>query len=187
LDGVLLSPDQISSAMATTGLKVTKTLSVMYDDRASVADTDCRALSDTAEQTAYFSSGWSAMHGRMLEDAGEIARDKYLVRQVIVLFPSAGEAAAFFTASAKRWPACSNRTFTSTVSGIFGQWDVGPVSNLDGTLSATKTQENANGWACQRALTVANNAAIDVSACSYNPADSAVNIAHQIAAKAQHR
>jgi hypothetical protein len=32
-------------------------------------------------------------------------------------------------------------------------------------------------------LTVANNVAIDVTACSGNPADSAVNIARQIAAK----
>ena len=69
---------------------------------------------------------------------------------------------------------------------IFGQWVVGPVSNTAGTLSATKTQVNADGWACQRALTVANNVAIDVSACSYNPVDSGVKIAHQIAQEHQH-
>lgn len=180
LEGLLLSPDQISAAMVTSGLKVTKTLSELFDGRASVADTDCRALSDPAEQTAYFGSGWSAIHGQMLEDAGSIARDKYMVRQILVLFPSAGHAGAFFTASAQRWPGCSNRPFTNTVNKIFGQWVVGPISNTDGTLSATKTQVNADGWACQRALTVANNVVVDVSACSYNPADSGVKIAHQI-------
>jgi PknH-like extracellular domain len=62
-------------------------------------------------------------------------------------------------------------------------WTVGPVSNTNGTLSATRPQVGGNGWTCQRALTVANNVAIDVSACSYTQSDSAINIAHQIAAK----
>jgi hypothetical protein len=60
---------------------------------------------------------------------------------------------------------------------------VGPVSNTNGTLSATETQEGSSGYTCQRALTAANNVAIDVLACSSNQSDSAVNIAHQIAAK----
>jgi hypothetical protein len=61
---------------------------------------------------------------------------------------------------------------------------VGPVSNTNGTLSATQTLSVP--WeSCQRALTVANNVAIDVEACSTNRSDSqsgsAVAIAHQIA------
>jgi hypothetical protein len=62
-------------------------------------------------------------------------------------------------------------------------WTVGPIANTNGTLSTTRTLEGGNGWACQRALTVRNNVAIDVAACSANPADAAVNIADQIAAK----
>lgn len=64
---------------------------------------------------------------------------------------------------------------------------VGPVSNTNGTLSTTKTTQGANGVTCQRALTVANNVAIDIGGCRQNRSashpDSAVNIAHQIAAK----
>jgi hypothetical protein len=66
---------------------------------------------------------------------------------------------------------------------------VGPVSNTDATLSATATVEQGywNWTSCQRALTVANNVAIDAIACSENrsdsQSDSGVNIAHQIAAK----
>jgi serine/threonine-protein kinase len=60
---------------------------------------------------------------------------------------------------------------------------VGPVSNINGTLSATKTRVNANGWTCQRALTVAANVAIDVTACTHNQPGPAVNIAKEIAAK----
>jgi hypothetical protein len=68
-------------------------------------------------------------------------------------------------------------------------WIVGPVSNTDGVLSAHRTlQPGYWKWqTCQRALTVANNVAVDILACSENRADSqsdaGVNIARQIAAK----
>ncbi len=182
LPGLLPGPDQISAEMGTTGLKVTKSLTDFADYSSSVADLDCRVGSETAEKAGYYGSGFSAVQRQILEDAGDIATDKYFVTQALVLFPTAGQAADFFTASARRWPACSDRSFTSTIGGrIFGRWDVGEVSNTDRTLSASKTQENSNGWACQRALTVANNVAIDIEWCSYDPADSAVEIAHQIA------
>jgi serine/threonine kinase PknH len=107
---------------------------------------------------------------------------------------SAHDAGAFFTASAQSWPACANRQFTVNVAGKLDRvWTVGPVSNTNGTLSATKTVCGGNSswtwywFSCQRALTVANNVAIAVMACSANrsdsQSDSAVNIAHQIAAK----
>jgi hypothetical protein len=102
----------------------------------------------------------------------------------VVLFSSAHDAGAFFTASAQQWPACSNRQFIQTVPGRADVvWTVGPVTNMNGTLSTTETGRSNRSTTCQRALTVANNVAIDVNACSTNPADSAVNIAHQIAAK----
>jgi hypothetical protein len=108
----------------------------------------------------------------------------------VALFASAHDATAFFTAAAQSWPACSNRQFSFATASQPNQpsqppviWSVGPVSNSNGTLKATKTREGGNGWTCQRALTVAGNVAADVVACSYSPSDSAVNIADQIAAK----
>ena len=50
-------------------------------------------------------------------------------------------------------------------------------------MTGHTTREGGKGWACQRALTVSNNIAVDVAACSVNPAQAAVIIAHQIAAK----
>jgi hypothetical protein len=58
---------------------------------------------------------------------------------------------------------------------------VGPLSNTNGTLSATVTPANSLG-VCDRALTVANNVAIDVTAC-VGPPGAAISIADQIAAK----
>jgi serine/threonine-protein kinase len=103
------------------------------------------------------------------------------VFQAVVLFSSAQEASSFFTASTQSWQACSNRSFTISANGHSQVQNVGPVSNTDGTLSATITPANSPGG-CERALTVANNVAIDVSGC-LGPPDAVVNIAHQIAAK----
>lgn len=119
-----------------------------------------------------------------LHEPGAASQAAHYVAQSVVLFPSAHDAAAFFTASAQHWPACSNRRFNVTFPGDPDEvWTVGPVSNTNGTLSTPYSQEGANGWTCQRVLTMANNGAIDIKTCSYNQSDpAAVNIAHQVAA-----
>ncbi|MFZ3271817.1 MAG: sensor domain-containing protein [Mycobacterium sp.] len=181
LDGLLPSPDQVNTAMGATTMKLGKQFTALSDSSPHIADNDCLVMNFPAQAQVYAGSGWSAVHGQEFADGANIAEDKYLAAQYLVLFPSAGQAASFFTASSQRWPACSNRQYTYTDPQ--GVWDVGPVSNTNGTLSVMRTQENVGGWACQRALTVRNNVAIDIQTCSYNPADAAVNIAGQIAGK----
>lgn len=122
-----------------------------------------------------------------LHEPGAASQAAHYVAQSVVLFPSAHDAAAFFTASAQHWPACSNRRFNVTFPGDPDEvWTVGPVSNTNGTLSATLTgilARNGASGTCERALTVANNVAIDIDACGANPSGAAVNIADQIAVK----
>jgi hypothetical protein len=186
LAGLLLSPADINTAMGVTGMRVTADHSALADISAHVPDKDCRAIQSAGETSRYTGSGWGAAREQILEDGPDTDHYKNLLLQWVVSFPSADRAAAFFTASSQRWLACSNRTFTYTVNkpGTADLvYDAGPVSNRDGILSDTFTQEGTGGWACQRALTVTNNIAIDITACSLNPADSAVDIAHQIAAK----
>jgi serine/threonine kinase PknH len=186
LGGLLLSPVQVNTAMGATGMTVGGTTAAMTDSSANVADKACLPMQGPAEATVYGGSGWSAVRGQALKEPG----DPWIhgADQYVVLFSSAHDAGAFFTASAERWPACANRQYSVTLPG---QPDhavlVGPVSNINGTLSAPQTFTANNGiGTCQRALTVANNVAVDVVTCFNNlPAqsDSAVNIAHQIAAK----
>jgi PknH-like extracellular domain len=110
----------------------------------------------------------------------------------LVLFPSATEANAFFTASSKAWAACADR-----------QWTVPPERADDAEQRMqTKSLANANGvlsltvignivgqgvnitLTCQRALTVRNNLAIDITACGKDPGDTGVTIANQIGGRA---
>ena len=194
LQGLLLSPEQISTAMGTTELAVKGTTGAMPDVADEVPDEACRPIVSPAEAQVYQGSGWSTMLGQVLAEPGP--RFRHRVEQTVVSFPSAKEAGAFFTASAQSWPACADRHFTLVAMGTDMAHTAGPVSNTNGTLSVTQNQDGAElVFSCQRALTVANNIVIDVMACSLKPTDAesdvqgdnssdvAIDIAHQIAAK----
>src|ERR1700736_2961421 len=178
LDGLLLTPEQVNTAMGATEMTVTKTHTSMSDDSATMAPKECLAIDGSAQAQVYAGSGYTAERDQTLQEGDNFT---HYVEQAVVLFPSAKQAGAFFTASAQQWPACRQYTHTQTNS----LWAVGPISNTNGTLSTTATQQNAkaHGWVCGRALAIRNNVAIDVNTCSANPTDSAVNIANQIAAK----
>jgi len=151
----------------------------MSDDSANIPDQDCLFIDAPAEAPVYNGSGWRAVRSRYPNDVDQA----HQVWQAVVSFPSANDAARFFGASVQRWPACSNRQYHYINDP--GQpdtvWTVGQIANISGdTLSATRGGEEG---ACQRALTVSNNIAIDVATCPNNPGNTAVIIAHQIAAK----
>jgi hypothetical protein len=178
LDGLLLGPEQVNTAMGATEMAVTKTHTSMSDDSATMAPKECLAIDGSAQAQVYADSGYTALRDQTLQEGDNFT---HYVEQAVVFFPSAKQAGAFFNVSAQQWPACHQYTHTQTNS----EWTVGPVSNTNGTLSTSATQQNANapGWSCGRAMAIKNNVVIDINTCSANPADSAVNIANQIAAK----
>jgi serine/threonine kinase PknH len=178
LDRLLLSPAEINTAIGTTGIQVIETSAVMSDNSANIPDKDCRFNLPT-QASVYDGSGWIATRPQYLSDSSHV------VQQAVVSFPSANDAARFFSASAQRWEACSMRQFHFIAPGQPDKvWTVGPIAITNGTLSTTDTQVGAGGFACQRALAVSNNVAIDVAVCAVNPAhDSVFNIVDQIAAK----
>ena len=178
LDGVLLSPAEIEIAMNANGITVNGTSTEMSDDSASIPDQDCLFIDAPAEAPVYNGSGWRAVRSRYLNDVDWA----HQVWQAVVSFSSANDAARFFGASVQRWPACSNRQyhFVNDPGQPDTVWTVGPIVKISDTLSATRGGERS---ACQRALTVSNNIAIDVAACPNNPGNTAVKIADQIAAK----
>jgi hypothetical protein len=188
LDGLLLSPAEIEIAMNANGITVDGTSTEMSVDSANIPDQDCRFIAAPAETSVYNGSGWIAMRSQHLGEPGDDFAHQ--VWQAVVSFPSANDAARFFSASVQRWPACSNRQYhyindPGQYINDPGQPDVvfmvGPIVKISDTLSTTR--EGGEEGACQRALTVSNNIAIDVAACPNNPGNTAVKIADQIAAK----
>jgi hypothetical protein len=142
---------------------------------------------NAAQAVSYGNSGYVGVRGNELKDfrllqgqqGQNLVPGNHEVHQNLVAFPTAAQAATFFSGSSQSWQACHSWTHTTTGA----VWTVGSVTNVNGTLAATIIQEGAEGWACQRALTLANNMILDITVCSFAPDDQAVTIAHQIAAK----
>ena len=176
LKGFLLSPEQINTAMGATDMRVMDSGVAMSDDSGMMKPKECLAIDGSTRAKVYAGSNFMAERDQTLQDGYHLT---HFAEQAVVLYPSAKKADAFLTASAQQWPACHQYTRIQT------QWTVGAISNTNGTLSTIATQQNANapGWGCGRALAARNNVVIDVTTCSANPADSAVTIANQIAAK----
>lgn len=179
IKGLLLNVEQINAAMEATDMKVTQRHDALSDDSATMEPRECLAIDGAAQALVYAGSGYTAVREQTLRDGDDSA---HYANQAVVLFPTAKQAASFFDESAKQWPACNEYTHTQSGS----RWIPGPITNANGVLSITATQENAgiSAWAaCGRALAVRNNVIIDVNTCSPDPKDSAVKIANQIAAK----
>jgi hypothetical protein len=180
LDGLLLSPAEIEIAMNANGITVYETSTEMSDDSANIPDQDCRFIDAPAEAPVYNGSGWIAMRSQHLREPGDDVDHE--IWQAVVSVPSSNDAARFFSASTQRWPACSNRQYHYIDPGqpdvVF---TVGLIVKISDTLSTTR--QGGDGSACQRALTVSNNIAIDIATCPNNPGNTAVKIADQIAAK----
>jgi len=142
-----------------------------------MAPQECLAIDGAAEARVYANSGFRAERDQSLNDGDNFT---HYLKQAVVLFPVVEKAGAFFDASAQQWPGC--RQYTHTQSG--SQWSVGPISNANGTLGTTATQQHARatGWGCGRTLAHRNNVIIDINTCSADPADAALKIADQIAA-----
>lgn len=185
LAGLLLSPADIDTAMGVTGAKVGETADALTEDKTASTfppgykfPAECLYATGAGVAPVYAGSGNTAVHRE--RDVVTLPPDSNdpdpQVNQVVVLFPSAKEANAFFAASSKGWAACVNRQ--DTVPGDADNpeihWSVGPLSTANGTLSTTVTlSASKNGTSisqgCQRALTVRNNVVIDVEACRKDP------------------
>lgn len=178
LPKLLLTPEQIGAATGAPDMTVTSTQTELPDDSATMEPRECLAVDGAAQAAVYADSGFTDVQDVTLRNGDNFT---HYAHQAVVLFPDAEKAKAFYDASAQQWTQCHQ--YRHTQSGT--QWQVGPISNKAGMLSVitTQLQAKAGGWACGRALTADINVVVDVNTCSSNPADSATNIAGQIASK----
>lgn len=178
LDALLLTPEQISPVMGAKGMAITRKHDAMSDDSATMKPAECLAIDGAAQAQVYANSGFTAMRDQALNDGDNFT---HYAEQAVVLFPTVKLAQVFLIASALRWPACHGYTHIQSRT----EWTVGPISDTNGALSVTATQQEARagGWACGRALALKNNVIIDVNTCSPDPKNSAIDIANLIAVK----
>jgi PknH-like extracellular domain len=186
LDGLMLDSSQINSALGATSMKVWFPAKGMWDWSKNVADKDCLAVDGAAQDKVYAGTGWTAMRGQRLDDSIDDSKSrKHYAIQAVVAFPNAQDASNFYNSQVQSWKNCGNRKFNDVSPNQPDTiWSVGDISTENGMLTSSQVQEAGNGWACQRALTVRNNLAIDVVTCAYDSTGPAASdIATKIAAK----
>jgi PknH-like extracellular domain len=194
LDGLLLTADEVNAAMGTTGLTLLpQNGSAMQDDYDKKWPPECFFASSSAENPAYAGSGFTAVRLQVAATTSPPTDQSAPPSATtgLVVFPSPKEASAFSSSSAQRWAACADRQWTVPPDGPNDpeqRFQTTPLTNANGVLSLTLTGTAAgpginSAMTCQRALTVRNNVAIDITTCGKDPGTTAVTIANQIGAK----
>jgi hypothetical protein len=191
LDGLLLTPDELNSAMSVTGMSVQQNATAMQEDYDKKWPSECYFTSSSAESPAYAGSGFTAVRVQAVGAPSSGDQAPPSATTGLVLFPSATEASAFFTASSKAWAACADRQFSVPLEKPDDpeqRFQTKALTNANGVLSLSLTGTISGPginitMTCQRALTARNNVAIDISTCGKDPGDTAVTIANQIGGK----
>jgi hypothetical protein len=183
LHKVLLDSTTINDIMGASAMTVKDSTVQMFDDSPQFADHGCMAAWTPAEESVYADSDWKAMVAQTLLEV--LGASDHFVIQAVVDFPSRKDARQFFDETAQDWTPCGDRSFVTSRGGggTEAVWTFDAVSNTDSTLWMTQRQKNSPGWACQRALRVTNNVAIDVLACKFFASDEAVTIVDGIDAR----
>jgi len=182
LDGVLLSIGELNDIMGSAKMKVTSELKEMTDHSGEVSDPDCLGAIYGAEEPVYAGSGWTAMRDQVAREPGE--DNEHWVEQTAVLYPSAETAQKFFDESKSAWQKCSSYSVSVDNADATYLWQIDNVASEDTLITQMTAQEDANGWACQHAMSLVSNVTVEAWACSYDVKDEAATIANGMVANA---
>jgi PknH-like extracellular domain len=182
LDDVLLSIGEINGIMGSTTMTVTSELEEMTDHSGEVSDPDCLGAIYGAEEPVYAGSGWTAMRDQVARDPGD--DNEHWVEQTVVLYPSAEKAQKFFDDSKSSWENCGGYSVSVDDGEATYLWEIEELTAEDTLLTQVTTQEDANGWACEHALSVVSNVTAEAWACGYTLSDEAAAIANEMVANA---
>ena len=182
LDDVLLSIGELNGIMGSAKMKVTSELKEMTDHSGEVSDPECLGAIYGAEEPVYAGSGWTAMRDQVSREPGE--DNEHWVEQTAVLYPSAEKAQKFFDESKSAWQKCSSYSVSVDNADATYLWQIDNVASEDTLITQMTAQEDANGWACQHAMSLVSNVTVEAWACSYDVKDEAATIANGMVANA---
>jgi hypothetical protein len=182
LDAVMLSVSELNDIMGSTKMDVTSELQQMTDHSAQVSDPDCLGAIYGAEQPVYAHSGWTAMRDQVVREPGE--DNDHWVEQTAVLYPSPDKAQKFFDDSKSSWQKCSGYSVSVDDANATYLWQIDNLASEDTVITQMTAQEDANGWACQHALSVVSNVTVEAWGCGYSIKDEAATIANEMVSNA---
>ena len=182
LDDVLLSIGELNGIMGSTTMTVTSELEEMTDHSDQVSDSECLGAIYGAEEPVYAGSGWTDVRDQVAREPDE--DNAHWVEQTAVLYPSAEKARQFLDDSTSAWGGCANSTVSVDDSGDAYYWDLGDVTKGDALITQLTTQQDADGWACQHALSAVSNVTVEAWACGYTIGDEAATIVAEMVGNA---
>ncbi|MBO0678216.1 sensor domain-containing protein [Mycolicibacterium sp. S2-37] len=185
LDGVLLSIGELNGIVGSTQMTVTSELDEMTDHSADLSDPKCVGAIYGAEEPVYAGSGWTAVRDQVAREPSE--DNDHWVEQTAVLYPSADQAQAFVDSSRTTWEECQASDITVDDGADSYVWQMDPVQFDGQLLTQVSEQRDADGWACQHALTAVSNVTVETWACGYTISDEAATIATEMVANATER
>ena len=173
LDGILLTIDELNGIVGSTEMELASELEEMTDHSADVSDPDCLGAVYGAEEPVYAGSGWTAVRDQVAREPSD--DNDHWVEQTAVLYPAAANAQEFFDGSSATWQDCANDAIAVGDGDYL--WELDDVEIGDTMITQATSQEGADGWACQHALSVISNLTVEVWACGYSITDEAAEIA----------
>lgn len=183
LTEVLLDTGEINTVMGTNGMTKVGSGDDMLSHR--IADMDCLPTWGGTEQSVYGGTRFLGVRRQQFRES--LDKWDHIVFQAVVGFPDGLAAHDVYTAQVSSWGECNNRTFNDRQVGdpdAHGtDWSLNAAAEKDGVLTILRSQVNGRGWACQRALSAANNVVIDVETCADDIGDQGVQLARLIAEK----
>jgi PknH-like extracellular domain len=182
LDGVLLSIGDLNGIVGSTQMKITSELDEMTDHSGEVSDPDCLGAIYGAEEPVYAGSGWTALRDQIAREPGE--DNEHWVEQTAVLYPTAEKAQKFFDDSKSAWQGCAGYSVSVDDDSATYLWQIDSLTSEDALITQMTAQEDAEGWACQHAMSVVSNVIAEAWACGYSIKDEAATIANEMVANA---
>jgi serine/threonine kinase PknH len=183
LGSLLLSTQEINTVMGATNMKPGEPITNMAKSTLTLSDPSCLGVLYAAQDPTYSGTGYTGVNGNVSSESGDSF--DHWVHQAVVTFPSADKARDFLEASAGKWKGCAGKTITvtNTSKNKTYRWTVSEVQGQPPRITLVNTQEAAQGWQCQRAMSVANNVIVDVNACAYKLNDQASQVSDKIVDK----
>jgi serine/threonine kinase PknH len=182
LNSLLLSSSDINTVMGATNIQPGKPITAMGTSTMTVSIPDCQGALYTTQDPVYAGSGYTGINGLVSSEPGD--NNDHWVNQAVVAFPTADKAKSFLQTEADKWKACAGQTVTVTNStNKTYRWTFSQIQGAPPKVSVRQTQEGADGWECEHAMSVANNVVVDINACGFHISDQAGQIADKIVDK----
>jgi serine/threonine protein kinase len=181
LSALLLSPSDIDSIMGSSNIQPGKPILSMDTSPVTLSLPDCQGALYTSQDPVYAGTGYTGVSGLVSSEPGD--NYDHWVNQAVILFPSADKAKSFMQTAADKWKGCAGKMVTVSNKGKTYRWTFAQINGSPPKMTVMDTQEGADGWECQRAMSQANNVIVDVNACGYHISDQGGQITDKIVAK----